>query len=459
MPETDSPLARLSRLRLPDDVEEIIGLDPPGSQLADDLGDAEFRQLALVRKLWCSLAEPGPLLEVLVRPADDSLGDDRFWALFSQLGVHYSHYAIAASAADPMTFFRWMSSEQCVDPGETPDLDGRFENLDAYANKPLSDEDHEFLTNLRIEAIRRMTSSKAAADVKRFDRSQLALMISHAAHKLSKTSAEVAQLDFNLEATIFGDLKSVNDDLRDLQGPAQAMVEYQLGQLLAYGEFIYVEHPARGKTAEDSVFSDRWLIELTEMARRDDRLRKIYGQKQLANQYERNLALLFQSLGFVTVPALSGEEAADLLCIGKGEDERFTFLVDAKSSKSPYSFPKSDQRALSDYVRQTKRSLSDLPALRCVLLVGNGPAGTVGDKLAALTATVDLPLRFISTGNLVHLRKESPGPVPPSFFLKMLLDSDPVIARADLDRLLERQSSQDRAYADFVREMRSISSS
>ena len=197
------------------------------------------------------------------------------------------------------------------------------------------------------------------------------------------------------------------------------MTEYQLAQLLAYGEHIYLQHPQGRPSSGKGVFSDAWLTEFVGMARRDERLRKEHGQKHLANRYERHVALLFQSFGFVTVPALSGEEAADLLCIGKDQSESFTFLVDAKSSKSHYTFPKADQRALANYVRQTTSSLSDLPALKCVLLIGNGPASTVQGKL----------------------------------------ESETVITSQDLKDLVQKQSDMDRTYSEFVRGMRAITRS
>lgn len=148
--------------------------------------------------------------------------------------------------------------------------------------------------------------------------------------------------------------------------------------------------------------------ELMWLARRSNPAVRKYGAKRVERIFEQRLALLFQSLGFTVVQARPGLEAADLLCISR--TERFSFLVDAKSTKAKYVLPRSDQRALRDYASDFRQKLPDLPPLAMVLIVSWEAAATVPKKLERLQLEMELPVRFVPIKVLSEFSARSSRP-------------------------------------------------
>jgi hypothetical protein len=125
-----------------------------------------------------------------------------------------------------------------------------------------------------------------------------------------------------------------------------------------------------GDPVHPGPYSQMRLRELPALASRASVMVDRYGEKRVEKVFETQLSLLVQSLGFAVVRTRSGERRVDLLCIAGGPGE-FTFLLEAKTSARPYSFSTADERALSEYVRDVRRSVAgNIPALRFVLLVG-----------------------------------------------------------------------------------------
>jgi hypothetical protein len=274
--------------------------------------------------------------------------------------------------------------------------------------------------------------------------------------KLSANN-EADLTDSSVEAESLVGLRDLAAGIGKLGGSLGRLQGAVIEEILSYGEFVYRERDklTTQKTIE-SAFSDRWLDELHLLSKRAPSLTDKYGAKQLERRFERHLALLLQTFGFVTIPALSGEPAADLLCIGRDSEERFTILVDAKSSKRPYVLPKDDQRALLDYIQETLHTLSDLPPLKLALIVGHGPAGTVGDKLARLETDANLPLRFVAAEDMAAFRRRFDGSVRLDLLLDMLLNGNRVLSTEDWDTLFDKHADLQKTYLEFVRGMRSV---
>jgi hypothetical protein len=442
--------AQLAGLSLPKDVDRILDLGPPEEEFRDDFDDPGRVLLARFRELWCCLTTPDGVVESLIEPTDDDQGTGRFWSLFAKLGMYYGYLARRDATTDPQEFFQWTNTAACAEPL----IPAPAVSADEAAEPEAPKERLEWLRAKRARNIRAIAHRQSAAEIRGFDAPLLSLMMPHVAYRTADTPEEVAQLEINLEAEMLSAYADLLERIRESTGPLREMLEHQLQQLLEYGSYIYLEERKDFASAPESAFSDRWLDKLVQMSRRNPRLAERDGLKNLEKQFERNLSLLLQTLGLQTVPALSGEEAADILCVARAGQTKFTMLVDAKSGKAPYALPKADQRAIADYVRQTVGSLADLPDLRCVLIVGHGPAGTVAGKLQTLETRIGVPLRFIDAVGLADLRKQMSGPVRADLLLQMLLEAGPVIGADDLKKLRERHSRLEATFVEFVRGMR-----
>jgi hypothetical protein len=160
-------------------------------------------------------------------------------------------------------------------------------------------------------------------------------------------------------------------------------------------------------------FSSIRLSELQAIACRDEAVLKRYGERNVAQVFEHQLALIAQSFGFLVVQTRTGTRRVDLVCISPDPTDPYTVLIEAKSTRKPYALPTDDQRALKEYVEEVRRTLVTLPSLRLVLLVGPSAASTLDRKLTDLERKVGTPVRFIGAKDLAELRDRIAGPVPP----------------------------------------------
>ena len=170
-------------------------------------------------------------------------------------------------------------------------------------------------------------------------------------------------------------------------------------------------------------FSAINLRELSLIAKRDARVVKRYGAKQVEKVFEHQLALLFQSLGFYVVSTRLGHRTVDLICISAIDNEPITLLVEAKTSGKPYALPVSDQRALMEYVGDVRKSLNTIPPPCLILLVGQEPAKSMEDRLRSLEAAANTPIRYIRAAELAALRESIPGPIHPNVLRQTFVQS------------------------------------
>jgi hypothetical protein len=253
-------------------------------------------------------------------------------------------------------------------------------------------------------------------------------------------------------------IKALTDFARTgepLVGKAEARFKEVLSRaLVSRQEVLKWRYEARRKDAETSLAGLHGR-ELELLASRSILMTEKYGQKRVERIFEQKLALLFQSLGFTVIPARPGEAAADLLCIARAE--KFSFLVDAKSTRKEYALPKVDQRALRDYAEDFQTKLPDLPSLDLLLLVGQDAAGTVPKKLEKLEQSIGRPVRFLPASVLIDFRRKLPGPVSPTVFKDALLASRPVIDDSLTERAKTAFDQVVSAYQQFVKGLRASS--
>lgn len=140
--------------------------------------------------------------------------------------------------------------------------------------------------------------------------------------------------------------------------------------------------------------------------------------------FERQLALLMTSLGFVTVPAQRATRGVDLICIGHPANRHeFKFLLEAKSTKGRYSLPTADERAIRDYVKHVRERIDVPDTLKFMLIVSSRPSQTLEAKLKRLQSTIGLPLRYANARGLAGLRRELPAQAPMSELLECFIGS------------------------------------
>lgn len=451
----------LTELSLPADAELIAGLELPQERISDP-GElkAVWPVLAHLRKQWVSLTVVDDPQLQLVGDSNPRDGNALFWKVFGKLAIYLAYLVRFAASEDPVALFNWIvSDDQRVSPKfgerEAKKLVHKLKKAAVDAEGGSEEAERE-ARKLHMQMGAALASTTAALQILAFDRSFLPLVFLRTMQKLSANN-ESDLIDSSVEAESLAGLRDLNAGIGKLGGSLSRLQGGVVEEILRYGEFVYRERDKlTTQKAVESAFSDRWLDELHLLSKRSPVLTEKYGAKQVEKRFERHLALLLQTFGFVTVPALSGEPAADLLCIGGDGEERFTILVDAKSSKRPYVLPKDDQRALLDYIRETLRTLSDLPPLKLALIVGHGPAGTVGDKLAKLEADANLPLRFVAAKDLAAFRRRFDGSLRLDLLLDVLLNGNSVLSTEDWDKLFGKHADIQKTYSEFVRGMRSV---
>jgi hypothetical protein len=190
--------------------------------------------------------------------------------------------------------------------------------------------------------------------------------------------------------------------------------------------------------------------ELTPLARREPKMVHRYGEKRIETLFEEQLSLVVQSFGLVVARTSRGRRGVDLICICKSGAAAFCMLIEAKTSQRAYGLPVADQRALRDYVQQAAEGLQTLPPLRILLLVGHAAQPSLPTRLRALEAEAGMPMRFCTTHFLAELRAKLLGPLDGPRFLRLLLESPPIVTSDVADRLAAVEAAVLKAHGELV---------
>jgi hypothetical protein len=211
--------------------------------------------------------------------------------------------------------------------------------------------------------------------------------------------------------------KARNRDLRQL---ATVLTDGLLELLTA----TYSDHARTwNKEHRSGPFSAIRLPEFALLAHRDPSTISLYGEKNVESVFEQQLALILQSFGFIVIQTRRGERTVDLVCISPDSGCPMTILVEAKTTKSEYKLPTSDQRALLEYTRDVRANLTTLPALAFVLIITPSVSTSVEHRLSALEAEAGVPIRLMTAKHLAELRESIPGPIRVPTFRAVVLES------------------------------------
>ena len=203
------------------------------------------------------------------------------------------------------------------------------------------------------------------------------------------------------------------------------------------------------------IFSEINLSELSLLARRDPLVAEKYGDKNIEKLFERQLALIFQSMGFYVIQTKTGERTVDLICLYGDGNEGITILVEAKTSKEPYSLPSKDERALSDYVDDVRKNLVLLPRLKLVLVVGYDSTNNLSKKLKNLenSTSTPIPIRFCKAQDIARLRESIPGVIPVKELIDLMISMSHVVPSDFVENIIEQNLCKQEACIEFVRKM------
>ncbi|WP_156769341.1 hypothetical protein [Nocardia sp. 852002-20019_SCH5090214] len=195
--------------------------------------------------------------------------------------------------------------------------------------------------------------------------------------------------------------------------------------------------------------------ELGDLARRASHMIERYGEKDIEDRFEKQLAVLFQSFGFVVAETVRGQRRVDLICIAPADGgESYTILVEAKTTTAPYSLPTKDSRALLEYVETCRSRLNTLAALKFVLIVGQKPAQTVEHKIRSLESEAGITIRYCDANLLSLLRSSFNGPLNPGRFRKAIMESkSPILSRDTIRSIADDYNSSTETHRDFIRRM------
>lgn len=257
-----------------------------------------------------------------------------------------------------------------------------------------------------------------------------------------------------LESCAHRALNSLVRDSFDVIGQNERIAASRLAQgALAFAQQVYDDIPKWNSKHQLGPFSAIHIDELALLARRDRSLLKRYGTRNAERVFEKQLALIMQSFGLFVVSTRVGQSTVDLVCISPSAEERFTFLVEAKTTSSAYFLPKKDGRALKEYVAGVRASLSTLPPLGFVLIIGHAGSKTLVEKLARLQSEIAIPVRFVRAQQIADLRERIPGPLPLKAFASEVLRGATALANDFVNRVVGSYDAEQSAHRDFVERM------
>lgn len=425
----------LLSLELPEDTEALAQLPPPEGSAIVRLGRKRLMGACEhFRRLWLELCSGEIWEQSDTRPDDTYLGGSGgLWTVLLKVGSYYG-----------FCIYRYASK---AGPDAAKELLDRIPAPPHALAVDLEDVDSGTLT---IELMR----LNAQVTLKTFDTAALGVLLAEVLDAPAFESMELGER-FDPDLRAIEAIAGMQAYLAQTSGQVSELVTELVTMTIAH-RLSAVEK--RGERRREEAESSHSLVKPSEtvlLSGRNKAVVRKYGEKRVERVFEQQIGLMFNRLGFVVVPARPGEAEADLLCIAP--QDRFSFLVDAKTSAKPYALPRDDQRALADYVVRFGGDLPALPPLAFLLLVGPSGAAGLEDKLVRLSVEIGVPVRFIQARALADLYTSVAGPVLAKAFREQVVTSGPIVDGDSLvDASKEAFDGITSAYATFVRSLRAV---
>jgi hypothetical protein len=225
--------------------------------------------------------------------------------------------------------------------------------------------------------------------------------------------------------------------------------------LLRIAETVYVA-PENWAEYKPGYFSSLSLPELSLLTSRAESVVRKYGAKKIEKIFEYRLSLVMQSFGLFVVPTTTGARTIDLLCISNHPRHTMSFLLEAKTSKHPYSLPTKDSRAVREYIREYKSTLLSFPELKFVLIIGPAPSRSLAAKISDLESSVGIPIRFFPASLVASLREAIPGNLPLDVFADHIGKGEGIIDSSVTEAISGAYGVAQQAHKSFVEQMMKV---
>lgn len=413
-------VATLLGLSLPDDAVALARLPHPRESTLPRVSAARLAELVeLFQGLWLHLATRSTW-----RPTGSSLrtrttpggGTGGFWTVLRVIGTYYAYclYRYATLAGPEAALALLQRTAPVASPdGVAASLEGKGSRLDALL---MITECHLCASQLFIAA---------GLDQSGFRPGEL----------LEQNDADL---------TAIRAIERLHEHAISAEGELCALANELLALAMEFRRNTVRERSAHQRELLRSSAALVSVRELVLLGSRHRLMAQKYGEKVIEREFERQVAAIFRTLGFIVLAAPPGKAAADLVCISR--EPRYCFLVDAKTSRDPYKLPKADRRAITDYVRDY-RATPDPPDLEFMLIVGSQPAPTVPKAMERLGTEIGLPVRFCGAALLAMLQQSAAGPIPPGRFKRAVCGPNHVLDESILDEVKE---ALDHVYATYA---------
>lgn len=203
---------------------------------------------------------------------------------------------------------------------------------------------------------------------------------------------------------------------------------------------------------EDQVFLNSEMhfnrIKFIKLSNGDENLLKKLGPK-LYTEFEKELVKIFDAFGFFVSHTKIGKKRVDLI-ISTPKPNSYTFLVDAKSSKSNYSLPASDSRAIKEYILQYEESSDIMPSLKFFLIISSNHSKTLETKLKILSNETGVPVRFISASTFADIVENCNWNIYPNLLIKAITESNFILDKDWSRSLIESIRKKKNAFNKYV---------
>jgi hypothetical protein len=395
----------------------------------EEIGNTALTAKEVLRAVC--LAEP---------PSENSLVDPELARVMENVGLIYGTYYVAAMET-LVEIKDDALSKGLIHPEAMIAIDKKRDELEGFVV------DEEEVPFYRAQGMLAWTVGQL------FGAWWIAALIRHSDNARGTSLIASARAEAMMNASILSDLRLVLSK----EAPGLAMLLEGVTSRTLDGLADAMRSESQGVNVADVGYDALRLGDLNQLARRDAAIRESYDMT-LERAFERQLSLLFTSLGMAVIESTPGRRYVDLVCIGSDPQPQ-TLVVEAKSTSRPkYEFRADDQRALVQHVEEVIGTLRGLPRVELVLLIAPGFSNGAASRIREVEQALHVPCRGIESKFLIELRQRHLGPISSTLLIDELQRGDVIARLESIDAILERTTAPTRGWQEFVNVIRKANS-
>ncbi len=177
-------------------------------------------------------------------------------------------------------------------------------------------------------------------------------------------------------------------------------------------------------------------------------LTKKLGAK-LSSEFEKEIARIFDAFGYYVSVTQVGKKRTDLI-ISTPKPNSYTFMVDAKSCSTKYSFPTTDARAIEEYIADYSNLGDILPDNKFFLIISSFGTINLEAKLKVFSNKVGIPVRFMSIEVLLYIVAKSNWTIYPHDLLTAILNSNSILDKEWATNLIDNIKVKKAAFSKYL---------